>query len=613
MTTPDCIQQTTENRLLFYHSNIEQLKQHSRQLKQKNRLFIAGEIITFLAFIGGVVLITVTSHTNLWLCTAITSLLAYIIIRKYDVRNSHKIDRLKHLLMAYQSEVAYLQGDFAAFDNGDELTDHHHAFAIDLDIFGESSLFHRINRCVSKGGRIQLACHLTELPAERNEQKRHIEQQREAIDELAEKAQWRMRFLSEGKAVAGGIDTVRILQALQEAKQVRVPQFAAHFIPFSLACLSVVGFFIVLTLSIFTSLSANIPIWWGILQFFGVFFITAKSLRLISKTVDKLHPQLKAYIRILRLVVEENFHAQRNIEKQENLKSAIASFNILENILDSLDRRGNVLGLMLTDAMFLSDFFLVRKYLLWQRLYMEKIAEWVEDISEMDARVSMATFCYNHPEAQEAEIVDDKENLCYKANGLYHPFLGRQAVKNDFEIRNHHYYIVTGANMAGKSTFLRSVGVNYVLAMCGMCVFADKLKVSCFHLFSSMRTSDDLTHGISYFNAELLRLEQLIRFCKERRNTLIILDEILKGTNSLDKLNGSRLFLETVSRLPVSGIIATHDLELSKMEDRSDGRFVNYCFEIELGANVTYTYKIEKGIARNQNATFLLKKLLQSV
>lgn len=133
-----------------------------------------------------------------------------------------------------------------------------------------------------------------------------------------------------------------------------------------------------------------------------------------------------------------------------------------------------------------------------------------------------------------------------------------------------------------------------------------------------MRTTDDLTHGISYFNAELIRLEELLKFCKESAEgnkeplrTLIILDEILKGTNSLDKLNGSRKFLEAIAKQPVSGIIATHDLELSKMENDASGKFHNYCFEIDLGTDVTYTYKIQKGVARNQNATFLLNKILE--
>ena len=294
-------------------------------------------------------------------------------------------------------------------------------------------------------------------------------------------------------------------------------------------------------------------------------------------------------------------------------------------------------------------FFLVRSFLKWKNTYMVKMEEWMHIISEMDAMVSMANFRYNHPEAEEAEFVSGKQEadaesevsesnvsenteigspeIVFEGKNLYHPFLGAKAVKNDFTIKDDNYYIITGANMAGKSTFLRSLGVNYILAMAGMPVFADQLKISRFRLFSSMRTTDDLTHGISYFNAELIRLEELLKFCKESTKekfckesiegdkeplrTLIILDEILKGTNSLDKLNGSRKFLEAISKQPVSGIIATHDLELSKMENDASGKFHNYCFEIDLGTDVTYTYKIQKGVARNQNATFLLNKILE--
>ena len=258
---------------------------------------------------------------------------------------------------------------------------------------------------------------------------------------------------------------------------------------------------------------------------------------------------------------------------------------------------------------------------------MMKMEEWMHIISEMDAMVSMADFRYNHPEAEEAEFILGSPEIVFEGKNLYHPFLGAKAVKNDFTIKDDNYYIITGANMAGKSTFLRSLGVNYILAMAGMPVFADQLKISRFRLFSSMRTTDDLTHGISYFNAELIRLEELLKFCresaegkcckesgkdnKEPLRTLIILDEILKGTNSLDKLNGSRKFLEAIAKQPVSGIIATHDLELSKMENDASGQFHNYCFEIDLGTDVTYTYKIQKGVARNQNATFLLNKILE--
>ncbi|MBQ7439846.1 MAG: DNA mismatch repair protein MutS, partial [Paludibacteraceae bacterium] len=275
-----------------------------------------------------------------------------------------------------------------------------------------------------------------------------------------------------------------------------------------------------------------------------------------------------------------------------------------------LDQRNEV-WVPISNALYLADYFIVRRFLLWQDRYLMHIEDWIDAVSHFDALVSMATFRFNEPEATDAELVNADE-VVYEARGLYHPFLGQKAVRNDFSIRDQHYYIVTGANMAGKSTFLRSVGINYVLACCGMPVFADSLRVSLFSLFSSMRTTDDLAHGISYFNAELLRLQQLIETCRRNNHTLIILDEILKGTNSLDKLNGSRLFLQSVATLPVTGIIATHDLELSKMEQEYPDRFHNYCFEIQLSDEITYTYRLSEGVARNQNATYLLKNILNT-
>ena len=277
-----------------------------------------------------------------------------------------------------------------------------------------------------------------------------------------------------------------------------------------------------------------------------------------------------------------------------------------------MERRGNGLWMFLTDACTLNGIFLLRRLQRWDSLYINKVYGWIDAVSRMDALVSMATFRYNEPQAIDAEVADS-DNVVFEAKGIVHPFLGAKGVANDFAMADGHCYIVTGANMAGKSTFLRSIGTNYILAMAGMPVFAQSLRVSVFALFSSMRTSDDLAHGISYFNAELLRLRQLIDCCRKSRRTLIILDEILKGTNSLDKLNGSRMFLEAIAKLPVTGLVATHDLELSKMADEHPDRIANYCFEIKMANEITYTYKIAPGVARNQNASFLLKNSLKNI
>jgi len=597
---------------LFYTSRVKALSADIAILKQRNRFFVAAEIISFLAAIGCVVLFTLVNNGSWLLWMAAGCFFGYMIVRRFDVKNDQHIDQLERLRQTYHNEVCYQENDFSCFKTGNEYADTHHEYACDLDLFGVGSLFNRLNRTVSRGGSDRLAAELKSLSAETDHTKAEIELKRRSIDELAEMETFRMAFLSEGKSVADGIDTTHILQALTAAKHIRVPSFAAQTWTFILAWVSAIGVWTALCLAIFTPFDAGIAVWWSIINFFVVFIVCSKSLRAMSKCVGLLHNELKAYVRLIRLLANSTFREDLNRNICSDLKAAETSFNRLEKILDSLDRRSNVLGLMFTNALLLSDFFLVRKFLKWQHSYMEKIEYWIDCVSRMDANLSMATFKYNHPEAVPAEIVESND-VIYTAEGLYHPFLGQKAVRNNFIIEDGKYYIITGANMAGKSTFLRSVGVNYVLAMTGMPVFAEHLQVSCFQLFSSMRTNDDLTHGISYFNAELLRLEQLIAFCKSRRKTLIILDEILKGTNSLDKLNGSRLFLETVSRLSVSGIIATHDLELSKLEDAQGNRFINYCFEIELDNEVTYTYKIARGVAQNQNATFLLKNILQNI
>lgn len=635
-------------------------------LKRKNTGFITGELLAFggiLAFL--VCYFALDGDTQNYLMGAALCLIAYLGIRRLDDKNKEKIEHLSALLKVYQDEIKAWEGDFSPFETGDCYQNPQHPYSFDLDVFGKSSLFNRICRTITSGGSEALARNLTrETPLSLEDIKRRRDLQKElageelAGEELAgENEIWRMEFLAlgeknrsqtaDGKMMNGKmkkIDSAAVVDAMQKVSMMEVPAWFGAPISLVIGWLLIIGVIGSVILSICNMVSVNFALWWVLVQYMVVFFVCKQTLDKIDSNGGKLRYQLIAYAQILRLINRRKFHSELGKEMQDSLADALPSFAQLEKILKGYDRRGNFLGLFFTDAFMLSDFFLVRSFLKWKNTYMMKMEEWMHTISEMDAMVSMADFRYNHPEAEEAEFVsgspeadtesDVSENagigspeIVFEGKNLYHPFLGAKAVKNDFTIRDDNYYIITGANMAGKSTFLRSLGVNYILAMAGMPVFADQLKISRFRLFSSMRTTDDLTHGISYFNAELIRLEELLKFCresaegkcykksgednKEPLRTLIILDEILKGTNSLDKLNGSRKFLEAIAKQPVSGIIATHDLELSKMENEASGKFHNYCFEIDLGTDVTYTYKIQKGVARNQNATFLLNKILE--
>ena len=633
-----------------YQQSVDKYAAEVTALKRKNNGFITSELLSFGAMATCLVCyFALDGNATPWLGAAILSLVAYFLVRHFDDKNKQEIEHKTALMQVCQDEVKAMEGDFSSYESGDTYQNPHHAYAFDLDIFGKDSLYQRICHTITTGGSDALANNLSrETPLSIEE----IESRRELQQDLAESQhEWRLEFfalgelnrlaLSQSLSTAssstsssswGKINSSAVVKAMEKVSQMVLPAWFGSWMALAIGWLLIIGICSSVLLAILGVVSVDVPLWWVMVQFMIVFSVCKSALDKIDSNGGKLRHQLMAYSQVLRLISQRTFHSALGQQMQNQLAEALPSFSQLEKILNGYDRRGNFLGLFFTDSFLLSDFFLVRRFLKWKNNYMAQMEEWVDVVSEMDAMVSMADERYNHPEATDVQMIDERL-VVFEAKNLYHPFLGANAVKNDFCINDSNYYIVTGANMAGKSTFLRSLGINYILAMAGMPVFADTLRISRFRLFSSMRTSDDLTHGISYFNAELLRLEQLVQFCKgdaqkhkanfasqgklackgDFLRTLIILDEILKGTNSVDKLNGSRLFLESIAHLPVSGVIATHDLELSKMENGSEQgrRFHNYCFEIDLGLDVTYTYKIQRGVAKNQNATFLLKKLIE--
>ena len=593
----------------LYKEQIAALAQSIGSLRAKSRVFVMAEVLSFAVSIGFVVLFTVLDDASWTLGVALCVLFLYFYIRNLDTKNDRKIADALALKLVYEKEVAYQMGDYTKFDAGERYLQPTHPFTFDLDVFGQGSLFQRINRTISSGGSDYLAESLSgkweSLPT--TELLKHIEQRVEAIGELAKNEPFLSQFKAQGAEKL--IDTATVKEAFGSIHALQIPSYFGNPTFRTLLYANLVGFYLSIFLSIGNFVPAFLPLWWGIFNFFLATFCTHKYIKLVNEAISKLKDQVRGYVNMASLIEKQSFTATHLCELKANLSGAMASFGQLERILQKIDNRSNEIGIVLFNCFGLLDITIIRHFLRWQRTYEPITDQWIGASSIFDALVSMATFRLNEDKAEEATVVGDNE-VSYKARSIYHPFLGEKAVRNNFDIQNHEYYIITGANMAGKSTFLRTLGVNYILAMNGLPVFAEEMHVSVFRLFTNMRTTDDLTHGISYFNAELLRLKQLIASLDPNVPSLIILDEILKGTNSLDKLNGSRLFLEYISERNVTGVIATHDLELSKLEDENPLRFHNYSFEIELGTDVTYTYKIGRGVARNQNATFLLKQIL---
>ncbi len=580
----------------FYQQKALSYERQVQSLRARGRTFVVGEVSLFAVFLASLFAITQTGQAG-WqtagVAVALASFAGYVALRRFDVRNDKRVRNAEDLQTVYSREAQAQQGNFHAFDDGACYADAHHAFSYDLDLFGRDGLYQRLCRTVTTGGSDALAHHLCDLQP--------LGATPTDIDRFAADEPFRMAFIARGARSA--IDMEAIARSLDSVGRLPVPAFFSSTWVRMAVWADVAAFLVVVLMAALGKVEATLPMLWGTIQFFAAYALCNATLRRIGVALGRLQGQLRQLMEVVALMSP----------------TPVAAFRQLNVLLDDLDKRGNMLGLLLTNALYLSDVLALRRFVVWRNHAAGEVKEWMERVVEKDVEVSVATFRYNHPGTVWPLWTSDTR-LRYEAKGLWHPFLGAKAVRNDFHIADRNFYIVTGANMAGKSTFLRAIGVNYVLAMAGLPVFAERLEVSRFKLFSSMRTTDDLSQGISYFNAELLRLKQLIAFCDHddvddegrRLPTLIILDEILKGTNSEDKLNGSRMFLDAISKKQVAGIIATHDLKLSEMADREPSRFHNYCFEIGLGDRVTYSYKVTPGVARNQNATYLLRQILEA-
>ena len=589
------------------------LQQQLTLLRHKSQWFTVVQIGLFLAAVGMVACAITYQPRVLYALLAAILFAGYLLLRRTDGRNSRDIEQQQRLIAAYQREISYFHGDYNCFDEGKDFVNPSHPFSFDLDLFGKDSLFQRVCRTVTVGGRNLLAQWLTKETVDGNRKDfiATIVQRRQAVEELARHDDFLMSIKASGqhsdKAEKRLLRTDWLAEALTAAHALELPKRCSPRWLRGMRAVMLIGFYLSVVAALTGSVSVVLPITWGTLHLLFATIFPGNSVRRIMTTLQNIHTLSEGLDRIIRLTLAEEFHEEVSKTLQASLRQQAASLAEMEQILQNIDNRNNEAGILLFNVFALIDLNIVRRFKLWQQSSADFEAL-IRSVSLLDALVSLASYRQNEPATTWPMFVDTP-SMVFEGKGLRHPFLGMKAVANDAVLQDRNFYIITGANMAGKSTYLRTVGISWVMAMAGLPVYAERLTLSPCRLFTGMRTSDDLTHGISYFNAELLRLKQLIGVLDDTP-TLVILDEILRGTNSKDKLHGSQIFLEYLSRHNVTAIIATHDLELSQMAEDHGDRFHNYCFEISIGEQVSYDYRITPGIAKNQNATYLLKKMI---
>ena len=357
-------------------------------------------------------------------------------------------------------------------------------------------------------------------------------------------------------------------------------------------------------------------------QWFGLTFMACviisfgfiKRATQIQETYGNQLKTLKGYARLLAQAEAEAWEAPDLQALTRSLyingKAPTDALEELSKELDRLDLRNNQFLYVILEGLLFFQLQEIVRIERWKDRYGSYIMGWMEAIGTYDALCSLGTFAYNHPKYTYPGITGTP--FCFEARRMGHPLMPEtQCVKNDAHIPARPFFlIITGANMAGKSTYLRTIGVNYLLACIGAPVCCDSLTLYPSQLITSLRTSDSLSDNESYFFAELKRLKHIIDLLNEGKELFIILDEILKGTNSMDKQKGSFDLIRQFMQLKANGIIATHDLLLGKLIEQFPDEIRNYCFEADITDNeLTFSYRLREGVAQNMNACFLMKKM----
>ena len=581
---------------IYYQEHSKRYQSEADALYKTMALYSILRITVFLATIIGIYF----TFSNWQVAVGITSvglLIFMVLLSKYtDIKAQRQLKLA--LTTINKAELEISSGNFHDRDQGLVFQDPLHFYSLDIDLFGRGSFFQFINRTVINEGAQQLS---TALKANDIQ---NIEKKQNAIKELASKTEWRQLYSATASLIAVETSAKTIINWLK-THQSFLPK-TIKWLPYAFFGGTIVMF----TLFFLERINIGFLGYWLL---FGLFITGAylKKINELSFHTAKVKETFKQYTLLLKQIENETFTSKLLSEKQKNIRSesekASDIFIKLSNALDALDNRNNLISAIFGNGFLLTDLKNSYKVEQWLVAYKDKVEDWFEVVSFFDAYNSLGTYAFNHPDYTFPEIIDSDHVI--KAKQLGHPLLKiEKRVDNDLTIDNEQFFIVTGANMAGKSTFLRTVSLHIVMANVGLPVCANASEYNPVKLIPRMRTLDSLTDDSSYFFSELTRLKFIVDAI-QKEPYFIILDEILKGTNSTDKAIGSRKFVEKLVASNATGIIATHDLSLCEIENELED-VKNYYFDAEIiNDELYFDYIFKTGVCKNMNASFLLKKM----
>lgn len=588
----------------YYAQRLTTTETELHQVKQRITRISLLRVILFIAGVAGLITFF---HSESWkiILTVCCTFLPFFFLLKIHDRLFRRRDWLETQARINREELQALTGDNSCFDEGKEFVNPEHPYSFDLDVFGNRSLYQMINRTCTTFGKDRLATWMQHHLKD----KQSIEERQQAVRDLGCRPDFREQFRVTGLIFHGQASDGEEIRTWAETPCQYLHAFWVKAFIWGVPAINVI--LLAAGLADFISMT-----WFGLsfMLFVIISFGIIKRATMVQETYGKRLKTLNSYARLIALAKKEQWESALIQKLMERLnldgKSPVDALMQLSKELDRLDLRNNQLLYVILEG---SIFFQLRQIVRierWKERYGRFVMDWLSVVGELDALCSLGTFAYNHPDYAWASIADTP--FCFQATAMGHPLMpARQCVKNDASIPSRPYFlIITGANMAGKSTYLRTIGANYLLACIGAPVCCERLTLYPAQLVTSLRTSDSLSDNESYFFAELKRLKRIIDLLNEGQELFIILDEILKGTNSSDKQKGSFDLIRQFMKLKANGIIATHDLLLGKLATQFPGQIRNYCFEADItNDELTFSYKLREGIAQNMNACFLMKKM----
>jgi len=587
----------------IYRSRISQFNHQLKKYKNVSRNVGFSRLLLFVLILAGIYLYWGQLIPELIITIGGGAMFLRLVV--FNHQADIQISFLEAIIQINRNEIKAAEGKYENQEDGSEYIDHQHEYSHDFDLFGRNSFFQFVNRTVSVFGKDTLAQWFTNPLLEKEE----ILDRQEAIKELSKKVDWRQEFLATGLIHRlDGSDKKRI-HVWYNRKNKIGDGVIYEVMLFLLPILS----FLLLGLAILEYVK-----WthFGLYLLVPIGFV-GSYLKQINKQyyfLTNLVAKVEVLAKLTEKIETEEFEAPLLKKWKEELfingEKASAKIQELRGLLDKFEQRSNMILGILLNAFLLWDLNLMRKMYRWKVANALEMDHWLTIVANFDAATSVANMSFNdnslvYPTISEKEFDVEGKNL-------YHPLLSKEErVGNDYTITGKgEVHIVTGANMAGKSTFLRTVGINMVIGMMGAPLAVETFKFSPMKVFSSMRTEDSLHSHSSFFHAELSRLARISNILKSGEKRFIILDEILKGTNSIDKARGSYAFVEKIINYNMMGIIATHDLSLCELADKHPEKIKNKSFEVEfVEDDLEFDYKLREGVCQNMNASFLLKKM----